>query len=84
MIRYAIPSLAVFGVFFFPWIYTLLLALVASYLFPVAALLIGILYDVVYYVPGAYPVPASVIGAAISIFMLFARRFVSKYVADFS
>lgn len=84
MIRYAVPVLALIGVFFFPWGYTLFLALIASYLFPVVAVLIGILYDVLYYSPNAYPVPATVFGAVISVSMLFVRRFVSTYITDFS
>ncbi len=84
MIRYGLSALSLIGTLFFPWGYTLILTIIASYVVPVTALLVGILYDILYHVPGAYPIPATIIGALISLTMIVARRFVQTYIADFS
>ena len=57
MLRIASCALAVIGVLAFPWPLTLVFAGVAALFIPPLALLFGVLVDILYFVPGAYPVP---------------------------
>lgn len=45
------------GVVAFPWPLTVAFAVIASLFVPPVILLAGVLMDILYYVPGAYPVP---------------------------
>ena len=77
MTRSVLAAAAVLSVFLFPYPLTLLLSFLASlYLTPVA-LVVGILADLVYFAPGAAPVPfMSLLGGGLSVLALLVRRFV--------
>mgnify|MGYP003421979206 CR=1 FL=1 len=79
MIRVVVVVAAIFSPFLFPYPATLLFSFAASLYFPLAGVLLGVLTDLLYYVPGAsaFSLPVGTIsGALISGGALLVRRFV--------
>lgn len=79
MIRAVLALGAFLSVFLFPYPLTALLSFVASLYLPGVALLVGILVDLLYYVPEAAPYglpAASLFGLFLSLVALVVRRFV--------
>ena len=72
MIRGVLFFAAVLSAFVFPWPFTALLALIASYFFAPSALIVGLLIEALYN-PGHLPL-ASILGLAASCFMYVVRR----------
>lgn len=74
--RIVIPLLAGISLLILPWPIAALLMLPAAYVLPVAGLLLGVLADLLYFVPGAALVPLfSLYGLAIGVGAIFVRRF---------
>ena len=57
MTRLAALILSAIGVVAFPWPLTAAFVTIAAVFVPPVMLLCGVLMDILYYVPGAYPVP---------------------------
>lgn len=57
MLRLTALALAALSLFLFPWPVSLALMLLASLLFPPAGPLLGVLGDVLYFMPGSAPAP---------------------------
>ena len=57
MLRISALILAAVGTVAFPWPLTAAFVVVAALFVPPVMLLTGVLMDMLYYVPGAYPVP---------------------------
>lgn len=57
MVRIAALILSAIGIVAFPWPLTVVFVGVAALFVPPVMLLAGVLMDILYYVPGAYPVP---------------------------
>lgn len=57
VIRLSSIALALIGLVAFPWPLAASFAFIAALFVPPFALLFGVLTDVLYFVPGAYPVP---------------------------
>lgn len=71
---------ALFSPFFFPWLYTAVVAIIASIRYPLVALIVGIEIDTLYYVHGVTSLPyASVWGVLVMILAMLARRFTKAY-----
>lgn len=66
---------AFLSVFFFPYPATLGLSFLASVLFPLAGVAVGVVADLMYYTPTQFPV-ASILGAGASVLGLLVHRFV--------
>lgn len=76
MIRIVLVVLSLFSPFFFPWPLTLLITLAAAFFVPCIALVVGVLIDVLYFVPGSALAPvASLLGLLGFVFMFFVHRF---------
>ncbi len=76
MMRFVLIALAVLSPFLFPYPVTLALSFVASLFYPPLALVVGILTDLLYYVPSVAPLPLAVLtGLALSIAAFFMQRF---------
>ncbi len=77
MIRVVLVFAALLSPFLFPFPVTLLLMFAAATFLPVAALVVGILVDVLYYSPEASFLPVGVLsGAVLALLGLLVRRFV--------
>jgi len=75
-IRIAFIGAVFFSPFFFPYPFTLVLSFAASLFVPFVGILIGILTDVLYFVPHVDHIPlASLLGALVSVVAFFVRRF---------
>lgn len=57
MLRLTALILAIIGIFAFPWPLAAAFVVIASLFVPPVALIAGVLFDTLYYVPGAYMVP---------------------------
>jgi hypothetical protein len=57
MIRIPALILAAIGTVAFPWPLTAVFVMIAALFVPPVMILFGVLMDILYYVPGAYPVP---------------------------
>lgn len=57
MLRITALLLAAIGIIAFPWQLTMVFVTIAALFIPPIMLLFGVLMDILYYVPGAYPVP---------------------------
>ncbi len=77
MMRIVFVIAAVVGIFMFPWPFALMLGLVAAALLPVAGIAFGVLYDILYYPGGYWPV-ASILGLVVTGLALFVRSFVKE------
>ncbi|MDB5265120.1 MAG: hypothetical protein JWN64_691 [Parcubacteria group bacterium] len=77
MLRVSLIAFALLSAFFFPWPVTLIVTLVASYFMPPVALGIGVLCDLLYFVPGPgqYPM-ATILGVVGLVFMFLVQGFV--------
>jgi hypothetical protein len=76
MIRAILLVAAFVSIFLFPYPATFILSFIASLFFPPAALIAGIITDLVYFVPGAYAFPLGIVlGALLSLIAFFVRRF---------
>lgn len=64
MMRGVLSALSVFSLIFFPWMYTLGLVLVTAWYEPFIPLAVGLLADVLYYVPQTSVWPWGTIGGA--------------------
>ncbi|MEK7511201.1 MAG: hypothetical protein AAB582_03120 [Patescibacteria group bacterium] len=65
LVRASTILLALVGVVAFPWPLTVVFVFIAALFLPPLALLCGVLYDILYFVPGAYPFPlATLLGLA--------------------
>lgn len=74
MIRALVIIFALIAPFLFPWPFTVVLALSASYFFPPIALVVGAIAELMY---GTGPVPYVFIGSGIAfLVMAGVRRFV--------
>lgn len=83
MMRILFSLLAIASAFLFPYPATLILSFVAGLFVPVIPLIVGILVDLYYHVPGASPLPfATLIGASVSIAAVLVRRFVKARIID--
>ncbi len=77
MIRILFLILALVAPFFFPWPVAALLAFIATFLFPFAGIVLGMLFDLLYFLPGAAFIPyGTLFGAAATAFVLVVQRFV--------
>ncbi|MES2668627.1 MAG: hypothetical protein V4644_02985 [Patescibacteria group bacterium] len=77
MLRAALLLIAFLSFFLFPWQVSVALLFSASLLIPPAGLLLGIIGDLVYYVPGASLLPFLTLwGACATAFALLVHRFV--------
>ncbi len=74
MIRIALVLLALAAPFFMPWAYAVMLAIAASAFIPPVALIVGILFEILYGI-GAVPY-AFIIGAVGMALMYGVRSFV--------
>ncbi len=71
---------ALFSPFFFPWLYTAVVAIIASARYPLVAFIVGIEIDALYYVHGVTSLPyASVWGIIVMILAILIRRFTRVY-----
>ncbi len=61
VVQGVLVTLAFLGIFMFPWPLTILLIAVASVRMPFVALLGGVLFDVLYFVPGAAYLPWGIV-----------------------
>jgi hypothetical protein len=76
MIRAVLSVAALLSPFFFPYVVTLVLAVSAALFLPAVALFTGILVDLLYYTPGASPLPfATIAGVCIAGLAIVVRRF---------
>lgn len=57
LLRVSSLLLAAIGIVAFPWPLTLFFICIAALFVPQLALLFGVLIDILYFVPGAFPVP---------------------------
>lgn len=77
MIRIATFAIAFVSLFVFPWPVSYALILLASIFLPLAGVALGILLDLVYFVPGSAFVPyGSLFGLLCTVFSLLMQRFV--------
>ncbi|MCI0597608.1 hypothetical protein L0Y34_00825 [Candidatus Parcubacteria bacterium] len=77
MIKTILIVAALLSVFWFPYPMTLILSFAASFFFPPVAFVVGLLSDLVYFVPGAYPVPLGVsLGLGLSLLAFVMRNVV--------
>lgn len=77
MLRISAILLAAVGIVAFPWPLAAAFAAIAALFFPPLALIWGVLTDVLYYTPGAYPVPLyTILGLAGFIVAEFVHGFV--------
>lgn len=88
MMRALFVLLAFLSLFLFPYPYTVLLSLIASLYLPFAALVVGVLADILYFSPlppssGGLSLPVgTLLGALLSVLALFVRRFVKTRIID--
>ena len=74
MIRIALIALALVTPFFMPWQFAVLISLIASYFLPPVALIVGVLFEVLY---GTATIPyALILGVVAMLFMYGVRSFV--------
>ncbi len=66
MIRALLASLSLVSVIFFPWPFTVLLALISAFTEPLVPLAIGICADAFYYSPSVQIIPFFTLGGAIA------------------
>lgn len=78
--RPAIIALALVSPFFFPSVITFILALLSGIAMPVVAIVVGVLVDLVSYVPEAGLPLGTLIGFALFGIGTFVRRFVHAYI----
>lgn len=79
MMRYILLAFSFLSVFWFPYPVTLILAFAASLFFPWAAVVVGLLSDLLYYSPKAAPFPyMALVGIFISVVAVFVRRFAKE------
>lgn len=83
MIRHGLVVLSVIGVFSFPWMYTAAVIFLAALYMPYLALAFGVLYDALYYIPGAGWPLATITGGVGSLIAVLANRFLRSRVTDF-
>lgn len=77
MIRAAVLIAAFAAPFFFPVLLGIVLAAIAALILPPAGLIIGVLYDALYYVPERGLPLASILGLAATIVAYAVRRFIA-------
>lgn len=77
MMRAPVILLGVLAPFFFPWYLGAALAFLASVYLPPLALFLGVLYDVLYFVPGASLLP---LGTVAGILVFFCALLVHTFV----
>lgn len=75
--RISIIALSFLSPFFFPFVVTLMLSLVASFFIPLLSLVFGVLYDCLFYTSGTVPY-GTLLGASGFVIMLFVRQFVEE------
>lgn len=75
MVRIIVIGTAFLSVFFFPYAITSILSGIASLYFPPTAILVGVLTDLLYYMPPGIP-SASLAGIALSGTAFLVRRFI--------
>ncbi|OGG64666.1 hypothetical protein A3J11_02875 [Candidatus Kaiserbacteria bacterium RIFCSPLOWO2_02_FULL_55_12] len=74
MMRAALTLLPFVSAIFFPWPFTVLLALISVRWEPLVPLAVGLFADTLYYVPSAALVPVFTLsGAAVTVIALFVR-----------
>jgi hypothetical protein len=74
MIRPIISTSALISLIFFPWFFTVVLALGAAFFEPLVPLGIGLLADTLYYGPESYSIPLyTLLGAVVSGIAAFVR-----------
>lgn len=77
MIRIVFSIVAFLSPFFFPFSLTLLLSFLAGLFLPVIPLIVGILVDLLYYVPDASLLPLGTLyGALLAVVSYVVRQFV--------
>jgi len=77
MMRIATFAIAFVSLFVFPWPVSYALILLASIFLPLAGVALGILLDLVYFVPGSAFVPyGSLFGLLCTVLSLLVQRFV--------
>lgn len=74
----AMPTiLALIALFVFPWQVSMVALFVAALFMPAAGIALGVIADIVYYVPGAFFVPYfTLFGAGATIASVLVHRFV--------
>lgn len=77
LLRISSLLLAAIGIVAFPWPLTVFFVCIAALVVPPLALLFGVLFDILYYVPGAFPVPLyTILGLVGFIIALLVHSFV--------
>lgn len=72
---------ALFSPFIFPWYYTATLAVLASWKYPFAALVVGIEFDVLYLPSHSSFVPfGTIIGVVVTVLAFFIQHIMKTYV----
>ncbi|KND47438.1 MAG: hypothetical protein AB199_03345 [Parcubacteria bacterium C7867-004] len=83
LLRGAIPVIAFFALFFFPWPVSALLVFLSALAFPLAGLLLGAFADILYFTPGAANVPFFLLfGAAATLISILVHRFVKTRIME--
>lgn len=74
MIRALLAFTSLTSVVFFPWPFTVFLALISAFTEPLVPLAVGICFDAFYYTPSAHSIPLFTLGgAAATAIALFVR-----------
>ena len=80
----AMPTiLALIALFVFPWQVSFVAVFIAALFMPVAGIALGIIGDIVYYVPGASFVPYfTLLGALVTAVSILVHRFVKTRIIE--
>lgn len=83
LLRLIVPAFALVSLFIFPWPVSLVGILAASFLLPPAGIALGILMDLLYYLPGTAFFPYfTLYGAFATGLALLVRRFVKTRIIE--
>ncbi len=83
MMRALIPAIALFALFVVPWQVGMFSILVAALFLPPTGLLLGVIADLIYYSPGAAPVPYfTLCGIGCFVLALLVHRFVKTRIME--
>lgn len=83
MIYLAFFISALFSPFFFPWQYTATLAVLASWRYPFAPLIVGIEFDILYMIPNSSSfMMGTTIGGLITVTVFFIKYLTKKYIRN--
>ncbi len=80
----AMPTvLALIALFVFPWQVSLVAVAAAALFMPLAGIALGVIADIVYYVPGATFIPYfSLLGAGATLLSVLVHRFVKTRIIE--